>query len=230
MVLGIALEERVGLMKEIDLQLPLKEEEIRRLRVGDVVYFTGTVHTLRDMGHRRAVDMLHTGQADKIPFQTLSQGVLWHCGPIVRKKPNGTWEVLAAGSTTSSRFSALGAELISNLQIRITIGKGTMTAAAKKAMQRTGSVFLNTTGGCAALYAQQIDRVTNVFWEDLGLPEACWVMHVNRLGPLIVGIDANGDSLFENVQGTMERNLEESYAQHRLKKTYAYLPKRVILA
>ncbi len=215
--------------REFELHLPLQEDEIRRLRMGDIVYFTGLVHTLRDMGHRRAIQMIQDGHMDEIPFQTLKGGALWHCGPIVRRQEDGQWIVNSAGSTTSSRFSPLGAELIKQMNIRLTIGKGTMTGAAVDAMKMTGSVFLNTTGGCAALYAKKIQRVERVYWEDLGLPEACWVLYVERLGPMIVGIDSLGNSIFDTVRWTMKKNLQESYRKHNLKESYAYLPKRVII-
>jgi fumarate hydratase subunit beta len=163
-----------------------------------------------------------------MPFQDLLGGVLWHCGPIVEYvESEKRWIVKSAGSTTSSRFSPLGAVLIDHLKIRLTVGKGTMDRIAHEAMKRAGSCYLNTTGGCAALYAEQIESVENVYWTELGLPEACWVLRVNRLGPLIVGIDARGNSLYEKIGVSMRENLNEIYARHGLKNKYAYLPKRV---
>jgi fumarate hydratase subunit beta len=215
-------------MKEYYLTLPLKEEDVRPLRMGDIVYISGLVHTLRDMGHRRAVELCLQGKINEIPFQTLINGGLWHCGPIVKYiDEDGLWVVKSAGSTTSSRFSPLGAKLIEYLNIRVTIGKGTMTESAHRAIQKTGSCFLNTTGGCAAMYAEQIEKVENVYWTELGLPEACWVLRVNKLGPLIVGIDSFGASLFDEMSSVMKKNLAKTYMEYGLKKEYAYLPKRV---
>lgn len=214
--------------KEYHLKLPVSEEEIRALRMGDIAYFSGKIHTLRDMGHRRAVDLCEGGKMDEIPFQTLIGGALWHCGPIVKYlEEEDRWIIKSAGSTTSSRFSALGAKLIEHLKIRLTVGKGTMTRAAHDAMKKTGSVFLNTTGGCAALYARQIEEVESVYWTELGLPEACWVLRMNQFGPLLVGIDSLGSSLFESVRSGLRQNLEGIYQEYDLKSGYAYLPKRV---
>lgn len=216
------------MLKEYDLRLPLKEEDIRQLRMGDAVYFSGIIHTLRDMGHRRVVDMAEQGKISEIPFPGLINGALWHCGPIVAfDEAEGKWTVKSAGSTTSSRFSPLGAKLIEHLGIRITVGKGTMTEVAHEAMKKIGSCYLNTTGGCAAMYARQIEAVENVYWTELGLPEACWVLKVNRLGPLIVGIDSLGNSLYDKMKNTLRQNLNETYKEHDLKDRYAYLPKRV---
>lgn len=211
--------------QEFRFTLPVTEDQVRQLHVGDVVYLSGTVFTMRDMGHRRAVTMLEEGSS--LPFD-LARGALWHCGPIV-KQVDGGWEVVSAGSTTSSRFTALGAELIRRVKVRFTVGKGTMGPEAQKAMQEVGACYLNSTGGCAALYADQIKAVREVFWTDLGLPEATWVLEVENLGPLLVGIDSHGRSLFENIRGTMEEQLKKIYARSGLREDYSltYMPKRV---
>ncbi|MDD5016976.1 MAG: FumA C-terminus/TtdB family hydratase beta subunit [Eubacteriales bacterium] len=216
------------MIKEYDLKLTLRKSDIRKLRMGDIVYYSGVIHTLRDMGHRRVVNMAEQGKISEIPFQGLIGGALWHCGPIAEYiEDKNMWVVKSAGSTTSSRFSPLGAKMIEYLGIRITVGKGTMTKVAHEAMKKVGSCFLNTTGGCAAMYAEQIEAVENVYWTELGLPEACWVLKVNRLGPLIVGIDSCGNSLYDEMSETMRNNLEEAYVKYDLKDKYAYLPKRV---
>jgi fumarate hydratase subunit beta len=212
--------------REHRLHLPLSPEQARELNCGDTVYLSGVVHTMRDMGHRRAVEMLARGET--LPFQ-LENGAIWHCGPIVRKNTQGRWEVLSAGPTTSSRFNELGPELMKSLRVRCTIGKGTMGARAIQAMRETDGCFLNATGGCGALYAGQVEEVVDVFWTDLGLPEAVWVLRVKELGPLIVGIDPHGNSLFGDISAQMRSKLEAVYRgagihpEHNL----SYLPKRV---
>jgi len=213
--------------REYHLQIPLLEPQIRELNVGDTVYLSGLVHTMRDMGHRRSLDMLERGE--KLPFD-LSGGALWHCAPIVRKTPGGRWEALSAGSTTSSRFTYLGSELLRRLPLRCIVGKGTMLTKAVQTMQEVGSCFLNTTGGCAALYGEQIEEVAAVHWTDLGLPEAIWVLRMKEFGPLIVGVDSHGQSLFETMGVTMRQRLASAYEKSRIDASQnpAYLPKRVI--
>lgn len=213
--------------KEHVLEMPLKEEKIRELKINDIVYLSGTIHTMRDMGHRKTVDLLEINKGDELPFD-LRNGALWHCGPIVHfSKEENQWIVVSAGSTTSSRFSILGAKLIELLPIRITIGKGTMNEEAHEAMKKIGSCYLNTTGGCAALYAEQIEKVQAVYWKELGLPEAIWVLKMNNFGPLIVGIDSWGNSIFKNIKEKTEKKLNQIYLRNNLKGKYAYLPKRV---
>ena len=210
--------------KEYHLQIPFSEHETKALQVGDVVYITGVVHTVRDMGHARALELLKKGE--KLPFD-LANSIIWHCAPIVRQdEKSGKWHVVSAGSNTSSRFTPLGSELLERLGMRATMGKGTMKKRAVDLMQKIGSVFLNTTGGTAALYAQQVEEIEAVHWLDLGLPEAIWAMRLKEMGPLIVGIDSHGNSLYENIKKDMNRRLKEQLdkAGISLSHNYTYLP------
>jgi fumarate hydratase subunit beta len=212
--------------KEWNLEFPLTEGQVRELHCGDVVYLSGVIYTMRDMGHRRAVDMLN--RCEKLPFD-LAAGAIWHCAPIVRKLSDGKWEAISAGSTTSSRFTYLGSDLLRLLNVRCTIGKGTMLETAVDTMQTVGSCFLNATGGCAALYAEKIQEVVDVFWTDLGLPEATWVLRVKDLGPLIVGIDSHGNSLYSQVGAAMKTRIKDALEKSGIEQThnFSYLPKRV---
>jgi len=212
--------------KEYHISIPTSEQEMRKLEIGDIVYLNGMVLTMRDMGHRRTLDMLEKG--DELPFN-LKDGALWHCGPVVRKLDDGSYEVTAAGPTTSSRFTFLGAELIERLHVRITVGKGTLGPRAMNAMKEVGAVYLNATGGCAAVYAKQVRKLEKVVWEDLGLPEAIWHFNMEEFGPLIVGIDSHGNNLLENTLSIMQENIKKSCRELGVleEHNYAYLPKRV---
>jgi len=211
--------------KEFRIQLPVEEEVIRELRVGDIVYLSGLLCTLRDMGHRRAVDALARGES--LPFD-LSSAALWHAGPITRQVGD-RWEVVSAGPTTSSRFTPLGSELIRRLGIRVVVGKGTMGPEAVHAMREVGCCFLNATGGCAVLYARQIEEVVAVHWLDLGQPEAAWVVRAREMGPLVVGIDSTGESLFERMLAQARPRLAHIQQTAGIDPTYplTYLPRRV---
>ena len=212
--------------KMVKLQFPLSKEQVLDLDCGDLVYLSGCIHTMRDMGHRRALDLLERGE--KLPFDLVNSAI-WHCAPIVRKNSAGRWEAVSAGSTTSSRFTPLGSEMLEHLGMRCTLGKGTMNKRAIDTMKKVGSVFLSTTGGCAALYAQQIEEVLEVYWTDLGLPEAIWVLKVKEMGPLVVAIDAHGNSLYEMKKVRMQELIAEQCDKLgvRLNYDYIYMPKRV---
>jgi L(+)-tartrate dehydratase beta subunit len=71
-------------------------------------------------------------------------------------------------------------------------------------------VYLAIVGGAAALETTQIDEIEHVYWEDL-MPECLWQFRVHDFGPLTVGIDAHGNSLYHDVQTRAHQKLEELY-------------------
>jgi fumarate hydratase subunit beta len=117
------------------------------------------------------IGVIESIQRGETPPFDLTDGAIWHLGPIARKVDE-KWQIVAAGPTSSSRFTELGARLVEMRHVRFTIGKGTMGPPMVNALRKIGSVYLIATGGCAVLYAQQIADVENVHWLDLGMPEA----------------------------------------------------------
>ena len=58
-------------------------------------------------------------------------------------------------------------------------------------------------GGAGALAAKSIKKVANVYFlEELGTPEASWILEVEKFGPLIVTMDAKGNSFYEKKKTT----------------------------
>lgn len=213
-------------LTEAKICLPTSESDMRKLKIGDQVYVSGIVHTMRDMGHRRVVEMIKKGR--KLPFN-LEDGAIWHCGPIV-KKTKDRWRVVSAGPTSSSRFTELGAMLVKELHVRLTIGKGAMGSSMINALKDVGGVYLVATGGCAALYARKVLNVENVFWLDLGMPEATWVLKVDQLGPLIVSIDSEGNSLAQMVLNKVRTRIKDVYKEEKIdsKRNYVWWPKNIV--
>ncbi|MGD0056567.1 MAG: FumA C-terminus/TtdB family hydratase beta subunit [Methanomassiliicoccales archaeon] len=185
------------------LKTPLSEDVVRSLKAGEVVHMDGLVYTGRDEMHLRALEMHERGE--KMPFD-LKGAALYHCGPIM-KKIDDHWNLLAAGPTTSARMNSLEPRFIETFGIRAIIGKGGMSQPTVDAMKMYGCVYLAITGGAAVLAARGVKQVVGVEWLDFGMPEALWVLEANSLGPLIVGIDAHGNSLFKKVDEEVKRNL-----------------------
>ena len=190
-------------MRKIELHTPLSEKEIRRLNIGDHIFISGTLITARDAAHKRLMEYL--AEKRKLPF-SFEGSAIYHCGPLVRKVKD-EWRVLAAGPTTSMRMEPFEAKVIEDLGVRLIIGKGGMGEKTKDAMKRYGAVYGAFTGGAAVLAAKHIKRIVGVEWLDLGMPEAVWIFEVNRFGPLIVGMDSHGRSLYEEVRTKTLRNL-----------------------
>nr|NIP67188.1 fumarate hydratase [Candidatus Bathyarchaeota archaeon]NIU81414.1 fumarate hydratase [Candidatus Bathyarchaeota archaeon]NIV68031.1 fumarate hydratase [Candidatus Bathyarchaeota archaeon]NIW15913.1 fumarate hydratase [Candidatus Bathyarchaeota archaeon] len=180
-------------MAEYRLETPISEEEVRRLKVNDTLYITGTMFTARDEAHHRALEFHEQGKELPLDLEGLA---VFHCGPIVKKKDDG-WVIVAAGPTTSTRMDLFEDEFIKNFRIRVVIGKGGMGSRTAEAMKKYGAVYGAFTGGAAVLAAKAIKNVRSVEWFDLGMPEAMWVLEVEEFGPLTVAIDAHGNSLFQ---------------------------------
>jgi len=195
------------------LRTPISEEDVRRLQLGDVIYISGIMVTARDSAHRRAMEILRAGGS--LPVD-LRGGVLYHCGPVV-KKVGEEWRVVAAGPTTSIRMEPFEAEFIKLTGVRVIVGKGGMGADTTRACKEYGAVYTVFTGGCGALAANAIKHVQRVEWLDLGVPEALWVFEVEEFGPLVVTIDAHGNNFHERISAEAERRKTQVYEMLGLK-------------
>ncbi len=177
-------------MALVKLTTPISEEQARSLTVGDTVEISGRLYTGRDAVHHR----LHNGQK---PPVDLNGHIIYHCGPVMVQE-QGRWVCKGAGPTTSSREEPYQWEVIRDHRIRGVIGKGGMGAKTLAACKEHGCVYLHAIGGAAQVCAETITRVDGVDWMDLGSPEAIWHLWVERF-PVIVTIDANGNSLHRDV-------------------------------
>jgi len=189
------------------LKTPISEEEIRKLKVSDVVYITGTIVTARDQAHKRALEYFKEGKALPINLEGLA---VFHCGPVVAKEGD-KWIAVAAGPTTSTRMDIFEDEFIKNFKVRVVIGKGGMGKKTTDAMAKYGAIYGAFTGGAAILAAKAIKNVKGVEWLDLGTPEALWIFEVEDFGPLAVAIDSHGNNLFMDVQKKVEENKQRIY-------------------
>ena len=145
-------------MAEYELESPMGEEAIRKLRVGDVVYLSGVIYTARDAAHRRALKYAREGK--KLPVDFRGHAV-YHCGPVMKKVDRG-WKVISCGPTTSTRMEAIEAEFIERFGVRMIIGKGGMGSKTSEALKKHGAVYVLFTGGAGALAAERIKRVAGV--------------------------------------------------------------------
>lgn len=175
------------------LTYPFTKEQVRDLRVGDMVLITGKLLTGRDAVHKR----LHDGVK---PPLSLENQIIYHCGPVVLKDDKtGKYEVKAAGPTTSIREEPYQWEVMRDYGIVGVIGKGGMGAKTLAGCKEYGCVYLHAVGGAAQVLAERIDSVDNVHWMDLGSPEAIWELTVTDF-PVVVTMDAHGNSLHEKVE------------------------------
>lgn len=191
-----ASEER----REVVLQAPITEEQIRSLRVGDVVVINGAMHTGRDALHKYLTD--HDAPID------LNGHVIYHCGPVMSKDESGEWHVRAAGPTTSIREEPYQGDILKKFGLRAVIGKGGMGPKTLAALQEHGGVYLNAIGGAAQYYAECIKKVDGVHYMEFGIPEAMWHLQVEGFAA-IVTMDSHGNSLHAEVDKNSLEKLAE---------------------
>ena len=185
------------------LQLPLTEEAVRGLTLGDAVSLTGTIYTARDAAHKYLVE---NSDFSRIP--DIRGSVLYHCGPVIIKR-NGRYVVTAAGPTTSIREEPYMATVIEKFGIRAIIGKGGMGPSTAEACRRFGCVYLHAVGGAAQVLASCVKEVPGVsMLEEFGAPEAIWQLDVVDF-PAVVTMDATGASLHQQVKARSEAQLNK---------------------
>jgi L(+)-tartrate dehydratase beta subunit len=188
------------------LTFPTTEKEIRELRAGDEVLVDGHIIGIRDRSHIRIFDEGVDSPMD------LSGAFLLHTAPGVRKVDEGRYEKVCIGTTTSARMVRFTEGLGAKYGVRAIAGKGGLPDEAIEPMRKYGMVYFAIVGGAAALETTQIEEIEEVAWEEL-MPECLWKFRVRDFGPLTVGIDAHGNSLYHDVQSAARKKLEELYAR-----------------
>lgn len=176
----------------ISLNPPLTREDVTKLDVGDLVQVSGKMITARDKAYERILKLVNQGE--KIPVD-LEGGIIYHCGPLMSRE-NDDWKVIAAGPTTSGRLDDMQVEFVRETGVKALVGKGGIGEKIIPEISSMNCIYLAFTGGAAALAASSIVSVEDMFWEDLGLPEALWVLNVEDFGPLTVAVDSSGNNLY----------------------------------
>jgi fumarate hydratase class I len=104
--------------KVVKLIPPISEEQIRALKVGDVVSIDGMIYTGRDEIHKFLFD-----KPDNDCPVDLNGQVIYHCGPVMAKEGE-KWVVKAGGPTTSIREEPYQGDVMKRYGLRAAIGKG----------------------------------------------------------------------------------------------------------
>jgi fumarate hydratase subunit beta len=198
------------------LTVPISEATIRELTVGEPVSLSGVIATGRDAAHKYIIENFVRTNGNPPPPERevyqrlqgiLGDGVIYHCGPVV-KQTDGVWSFVAAGPTTSIREEPYQAEVMAHFRLRAVIGKGGMGDKTLQGCQETGAVYLHAIGGAATLIAQSVKEVLAVHKLEFGVPEAFWVIRVEDF-PAVVTMDSHGNSLHRQVKAQSSAKLAE---------------------
>ena len=157
------------------------------LRAGDEILLSGHVLVARDAVHKRLLPLLGTS---KMPVD-IRDAIIYYAGPTPPKNgmPAGSF-----GPTTSSRMdSFVGAFMDAGLCGMI--GKGGRSEEVREAIRRHRGIYLCAVGGAGALAAMCTRSLDVLAFEELGC-ESLKVAQFDKF-PLFVGIDSDGNSIFD---------------------------------
>ena len=180
------------------LEMPVSEQQVRALRVGDTVTLEKTLFGIRDATLIAMFDRACTTRFD------LKGHAVIHTAPNVRKvdpRPENSsgYEPLCIGTTTSMRMERFTKPLMQREGVRLIIGKGGMGPATLDAFREFCGAYLAVVGGAAALQTTWITAVEDVDMDDLN-PESLWRFAIRNFGPLMVAMDSHGGSLYSRIQ------------------------------
>lgn len=199
------------------VKIPISDDVIRDLKVGDPVALNGVMITGRDVVHKWMIETFikktRAPQGDDLAVYEalkpiLAGGVIYHCGPVVSGLDTKEYKFVAAGPTTSIREEPYQADVMKHFNARGVIGKGGMGPKTLKGCQEAPFVYFHAIGGAAAYIAQSVTRVLGVHKLDFGVPEAIWVIEVKDF-PVVVTMDAHGQSLHQVIEEQSGKVLQE---------------------
>ncbi len=200
----------------IAVDIPIDDETIRELHVGDSVSLSGVLITGRDAVHKWMVEtfIARTRKAQGDDQQVydmlkpiLDGGAIYHCGPVVAGLDSADYRFVAAGPTTSIREEPYQPDVMRHFNLKAVIGKGGMGENTLAACREVPGVYLHAIGGAASLIAQSVRKVRGVHKMDFGVPEAIWVIEVQDF-PAVVTMDSHGNSLHADVAAQSKVVLE----------------------
>lgn len=185
-------------MAHYDLTMPVTEDQVRQLRVNDTVTLQQTLFGIRDATQ---IHMFDRGRKTK--FNLRGHAVI-HTAPNVKKVPASPeypagYAPVCIGTTTSDRMERFTRPLMSDYGVRFIVGKGGMREGSQAAFKELGGAYLAIIGGTAALETTWIEQIEDVDLDDLN-PESLWRFKIRNFGPLLVGMDSHGGSLYEAVR------------------------------
>ncbi|WP_293738582.1 FumA C-terminus/TtdB family hydratase beta subunit [uncultured Parasutterella sp.] len=196
-------------MAVYEINLPVDDETISKLKVGDIIYLNGQVCTARDIAHLKLRELAEEGK----PFpEDLKGGAIFHAGPVMKKNEKGEWYLSVIGPTTSIRMEP-HADFVGKEGVKIIIGKGGMGEGTKAALQKYKQVYVQACPGCAVVLAAGIKGTKNPHWFEHGMPEAMWPLQAEHFGPFLVTMDSHGNSRYDEVRANAQEIEKEILAQ-----------------
>lgn len=167
----------------IHLSTPFKEEDIARLKVGDVVSISGYIYTGRDAVLPKIVKHAEEGTLSEVNVDLQGQ-VIFHTAV----SPAGV------GPTSSNKLEIEASfEPLSRHGIKMHLGKGAIKVETVKALAENNAVFAIIPPVTALLESQTTEKEV-VCYPELGM-EALHKIKVENYQAIIAA--AKGESIYE---------------------------------
>ncbi len=185
-------------MAHHEFEMPVSEAQVRALRVNDTVTLQRTLYGIRDATQIHLFDRGRTTRFD------LNGHAVIHTAPNVKKvepsdaNPAG-YQPICIGTTTSDRMERFTRPLMTQNGVRLIVGKGGLRDGSAAAFRELGGAYLAIVGGTAALETTWVEQIEDVDMDDLN-PESLWKFRIRDFGPLLVGMDSHGGSLYDVVR------------------------------
>lgn len=204
-----------------EIKLPISDDVIRSLEVGEPVTLSGVMVTGRDAAHKWLIETFikktRQPQGDDLKVydelkKLLNGSAIYHCGPVVSGLDTKEYKFVAAGPTTSIREEPYQADVMKHFNVKGVIGKGGMGPKTLKGCEETPGVYLHAIGGAASFIAQRVTKVLGVYKMEFGVPEALWVIEVNDF-PVVVTMDSHGGSQHAVIDESSKKVLDDLLAR-----------------
>ncbi len=203
-------------MSEFHLKVPLKAEDIKKLKIGDMVYFSGEAWTCRSRLQKYVFDEGHV-----LPFSTKNRNLLMHVGPVIIRD-DGKWKLTSFNLTSSIRFEKWGVRAVREWGLKAIVGKTTMGKSTMLAMRECICIHATPVGITPNLFLDKIE-IRDVHWfDELGSIEAAWILDIKELGPFLVDIDSEGRNHFDDLDVITDNNRKKAYKNLNIPQDFEY--------
>ena len=188
-----------GVVK-VNLNRPMKEilADLSQYPIKTELSLSGTIVVARDIAHAKLLERLKT-EGDLPDY--FKNHPVYYAGPAKTPEgmPSGSFGPTTAGRMDSyvKPFQAVGGSMIM-------IAKGNRSKDVTEGCQQYGGFYLGSTGGPAALLAQDnIKKVEVLEYPELGM-EAIWKIEVEDF-PAFILVDDKGNDFFAEINEACER-------------------------
>ena len=200
-----------------DIKLPMSAEDVKSLKLGEIITVSGLLFTGRSRLHIRAVE---ENIVPPIDYEKIN--CFFHVGPVMRQNGD-SWEVVSCEPTSSIRFERYGADVVKKFNLRTLIGKTTMGPRTAQALKEVGGVYLTKIGLSGNALRNQVKKVHDVYFlDELGKTECTWIYEVENFGPFFVAIDSEGNNYFEILAREADSKMPEIEKELGIPAGYEY--------